>query len=468
MQSRESSSRGYVISGDRGFLDHAGAELLAYEQNLAVARELVRDSPAQAKRMSELDALARGKLEFVAANVALRDEGDTVVVARRVAGRHGKQLMDELRRKSAEMEVAERHDLERLSATAARTERDGVLAVGATALAILLLLAQSVVRARRDATELLHTSEELRRSEESYRVLIEHSGDLVRLHGADGHPFFVSPSAKHLLDYSPAECVAAAPYALVHPEDAGTAKYMLGRLQSGELRGGSVTYRLRRRDGEYRWFEFNMTRVDAADGSFRHYQSSGRDVTVRRRLEQRLAEQTEALRNLSLRDGLTGLYNRRGLLELSAQVVRVAEREQHSLLVLFADLDGLKAINDRLGHEQGDCAIREAAEILRATCRATDIVARLGGDEFVVLASNVDEAGIEILKQRLGRAVEEANDTPARSFPFAFSLGVARYDPTGPLPIETLIAEADARMYEAKVARRRGEGRDSRPLTGAV
>jgi diguanylate cyclase (GGDEF)-like protein/PAS domain S-box-containing protein len=345
--------------------------------------------------------------------------------------------------------------LEQRSATAKRSQRQTVFAIAIGALVLVLLLGLSLLALRRDAAELRVAAEELAESEERYRVLVENANELVRLHGADGHPFFVSPSSRTLLGYTPEECIQAPPFGLVHPEDVGLARYTLNRFQMRELKSGSVTYRLRRRDGEYRWFEFSFSRVDAPDGTLRHYQSAGRDITVRRRLEQKLAEQTEELRHLSLRDGLTGLYNRRGFLELSAQVVRVAERERHGLAVLFVDLDGLKAINDGFGHEKGDAAIVEAGEVLRATCRATDLVARLGGDEFVVLASKVDEESIDVLKARIGQAVAQANVSPHREYQLAFSLGVARFDPDAPVAIEALITEADARMYEAKQRRRR-------------
>src|SRR5262249_47716102 len=163
-------------------------------------------------------------------------------------------------------------------------------------------------------------------------------------------------SIEPLLGYPRAGDRPVSPFSLVHPEDLGATRYHLEMFNSGEARSGVVTCRLRRSDGEYRWFEFKVTRVDAPDGRFRHVQSAGRDITVRRQLEQRLADQAEELRHLSLRDGLTGLYNRRGFLELSAQLVRVAEREKHGLALLFVDLDGLKDINDRLGHARGDRA----------------------------------------------------------------------------------------------------------------
>src|SRR5262249_28917320 len=121
----------------------------------------------------------------------------------------------------------------------------------------------------------------------------------------------------------------------------------------------------------------------------------------------------------------------------------------------FVDLDGLKGINDRLGHEAGDRAIADAGEILRATCRASDVVARLGGDEFVVLANKLETASMEILKGRLDRAVNALNQSPDRDYELAFSVGFATCDPDLPVSVETLLAQADARMYEAKAARKR-------------
>jgi diguanylate cyclase (GGDEF)-like protein/PAS domain S-box-containing protein len=463
IRAQESDTRGFMITGDREFLEHIAADRARYERDVRSVRKLIHDNPRQLARLSEIETSAAEKTEVMAIGRALRERGMNAEVVQHVASLRGKILMDRIRDKVAQMEAEEKRLLEARSLAAARTQKQTVLAIASGAAVMLTLIAGSLLVIRRDAQTLRAAAEELAESEERYRVLVENAHELVRLHGADGHPFFVSPSAITLLGYTPEECIAARPFAFVHEEDVGLAKYTLRRFQMGELKNGLVTYRLRRRDGEYRWFEFNFTRVDGPGGELRHYQSAGRDVTVRRRLEQKLAEQTEELRNLSLRDGLTGLYNRRGLLELSAQVVRVAERQRHGLAVLFVDLDGLKGINDRLGHDSGDRAIIEAGEVLRSTCRATDLVARLGGDEFVVLASNVDEASIEILKQRIENAVAEANQAPGRDFQLAFSLGVARFDPSSPVSVETLITEADARMYEVKARRRPSSGAAPRP-----
>ena len=457
----ESGHRGYVITGDPAFVEHAPATRAHIFSTLKALGSLVADSPSQGARRLALETAVEQKLLFMAETAELRSTGDLEEATRRTASLRGKRLMDELRTLVSGMEQEEQQLLEARSTAAQRTQHETIVAIAGCAFAMFVLAALGFIGMQRDARELREAAAELADSEERYRVLVENVSDLVTIHRPDGTLSFVSPSVAALLGRTPEEARALAPTNLLHPEDVASARYAFEKLQAGDIASGVVTCRLRRRDGEYRWFEFKVTRVKDEEGQLRHYQAAGRDVTVRRQLEQRLAEQAEELRNLSLRDGLTGLYNRRGFLELSQQVVRVAERERHRLALLFVDLDGLKRINDELGHGSGDEAINEAAELLRTTCRATDLVGRLGGDEFVVLASNVEGEALDVLRGRLERAVAQANDKPGRSYPLSFSLGAATFDPIAPVPIETLLVEADARMYEAKLRGQRARARSS-------
>jgi diguanylate cyclase (GGDEF)-like protein len=172
-----------------------------------------------------------------------------------------------------------------------------------------------------------------------------------------------------------------------------------------------------------------------------------RDVTARR-----LA--VENIRRLSLTDELTGLLNRRGFTTLAQQQMRTAMRTRNRLWLLFADLDGLKTINDRLGHEAGDRALSEIARLLRtAPFREADIVARLGGDEFAVLATEISRADGATLGQRFQNALTRANEAPGREWELSVSIGVALFDPERPQALEDLIHEADRHMYEAKHSR---------------
>lgn len=175
-----------------------------------------------------------------------------------------------------------------------------------------------------------------------------------------------------------------------------------------------------------------------------------REVTERHQM-------VETIRTLSLTDGLTGLLNRRGFTTLAEQQFRTSVRTRNRLWLLFADLDGLKEINDRLGHEAGDRALREIADLLRnGTFRAADLVARFGGDEFAVLATEVSPTDGDTLVRRVEDALGRANEMPGRPFALSLSVGVALYDPERPRTLDELIGEADRHMYEAKQTQRTG------------
>ena len=161
----------------------------------------------------------------------------------------------------------------------------------------------------------------------------------------------------------------------------------------------------------------------------------------------RLRRTEEELSRLALVDDLTGLANRRAFVTVGEQFLRVADRAGESVLLLYADLDGMKAINDRHGHAAGDEALRQAARLLRDTFREADLVARIGGDEFcVLLPSRASEAkaGIDRLRDAVAAPV-------GASPPVALSLGMAEGSPG--CTIEDLISRADAAMYADKAHR---------------
>ena len=161
------------------------------------------------------------------------------------------------------------------------------------------------------------------------------------------------------------------------------------------------------------------------------------------------------LHDLSITDELTGLYNRRGFLTLAAQQLRIAERTKRGHLILFADLDGLKWINDILGHQEGDLVLQDAANLLRRSFRESDIIARLGGDEFAVLALESAPADGETLTAHLREEVGMHNEAANRPYLLSISIGMAFYDPGSRASLDELLTQADMAMYEDKSQRRR-------------
>ena len=170
-----------------------------------------------------------------------------------------------------------------------------------------------------------------------------------------------------------------------------------------------------------------------------------------RRSMQETAQAEEQLRLLSLTDDLTGLYNRRGFFALAEQQTRVANRDKKPMMVISADLDDLKEINDTFGHKEGDAAIAETAHILRESFRNADLAARIGGDEFALLLTG-GEAEFDggKLDGRLQEIVEKHNQKDDRRYKISVSAGFANFDAAGTHTLEERLHRADTMMYEQK------------------
>jgi two-component system cell cycle response regulator len=156
------------------------------------------------------------------------------------------------------------------------------------------------------------------------------------------------------------------------------------------------------------------------------------------------------LQTESLTDELTRLHNRRGFMALAGSHMKSAERTKKPFALVFIDLDGMKDVNDTLGHVEGDRALVEAASLLSRCVRQADIVARFGGDEFVLLLTTAENDWEDCIRRRLQQQVDASNAQPGRRYRLSFSVGVVRAEPDRWLALEDLVAEADAMMYRQK------------------
>jgi diguanylate cyclase (GGDEF)-like protein len=159
-------------------------------------------------------------------------------------------------------------------------------------------------------------------------------------------------------------------------------------------------------------------------------------------------EAEDAMRALALTDILTGLNNRRGFFVQAEQMFRLARRKRAGCMVIYADIDGLKLVNDQLGHETGDQLIRDAAAVLRESMRDTDVLARLGGDEFVAFALNDVHPGV--ILSRLTENLHAFNLVQDRTYTLSISTGVVRCDPGDDTSLLDYVQRADREMYAHK------------------
>ncbi|WP_414570657.1 diguanylate cyclase domain-containing protein [Nostoc sp. CCY 9925] len=158
-------------------------------------------------------------------------------------------------------------------------------------------------------------------------------------------------------------------------------------------------------------------------------------------------------RQLSLTDELTGLHNRRGFFLLAEQQLKIAQRMKLLCWVIFIDLDGLKQINDTLGHDIGDALIVDAGRLLKQSFRKSDIVARLGGDEFIVFISSYFKDA-DSIQTHLQTNIASFNQHQNRSYQISMSMGIQRYSPEINMSLEQLVARSDELMYAHKRLKR--------------
>jgi diguanylate cyclase (GGDEF)-like protein/PAS domain S-box-containing protein len=327
-----------------------------------------------------------------------------------------------------------------------------VTVAGYLALGVLVGLAvDRFARQRRDLEEAVEAAglarKQLTASEARYRLLFERSADLVYIHGLDaaGEPtrfIAVNDATCDLLGYTREELLGLTPRAI----DAAPAPGQLRRKMAELVQEGMVRYESvrRTRGGELIPMEISASLTEVQGELV--VLSISRDLRERQREVRRLEE-------LTLRDALTGLFNRRGLDVMLPQHAKRAKRSGSPVIVVYGDIDRFKALNDTYGHERGDDVLVAVASALRGAFRETDLIARLGGDEFCVIAETeeIESAG---LGERLDRAVAAAAERTG--LPFGLSHGYVVTDWRSLEDPRALLAQADARMYEAKHGRAGG------------
>ncbi len=286
-------------------------------------------------------------------------------------------------------------------------------------------------------------SKALQESEEHFRTAFDHAAIGMALVSPEGYWLRVNPSLCDILGYTEEELLNSDFQAITHRDDLGTDLAQVYRMLSGEILTCQLEKRFIHRDEYEVWALTSASLVHDATGNPLHFIFQIQDITERRRAE-------AAIQTLSLVDELTGLYNRRGFLAFSKQHLNSVHRNHKDLIVVYADLDGLKKINDSFGHKEGDRALIKTAEILKETFRSSDVLSRLGGDEFTVLAAVEPDGGAEAIIGRLEYKLQSYNSLKAVPYNLSMSLGYVLFNPEENRSIDDLMALADKAMYENK------------------
>lgn len=291
-----------------------------------------------------------------------------------------------------------------------------------------------------DITARKKAEEALKDSEERYRKVVENASEAI-LVAQEGRIRFHNRKTNELIGFSDEELESKAFTDFIHPEDREKVFQRYQARLKGEEVPSVYPFRVIDKSGRVRWVEINAVLI-SWEGKPATLNILN-DISERKIMEERLEQ-------LTVQDELTGLYNRRGFLALAEQQMKIEERRGQKLVLYFADLDRMKWINDTLGHQEGDRALQDLSRILKDTFRDADVIGRMGGDEFAVLALDMDQLDPRILMNRLADNLLAFHQREERPFHLSLSVGFAEYDPTHPVSLDQLLAEADRRMYEEK------------------
>ena len=296
----------------------------------------------------------------------------------------------------------------------------------------------------RDITESRRTQAELRAAEELFRSTFENAAIGVALVAPDGRWLRVNRALCSLLGYSADELLAGSFQDITHPADLHADLELVESVLAGRVDGYEMEKRYLRKDGTVIWALLTVSLVRADDGTPRHFVSQVQDITARKQAEAALAHQ-------ATHDDLTELWNRRRMDEELERVVTHARRYGSDAALLIVDLDGFKAINDRLGHAAGDAFLHAVGATLRTALRESDSCARLGGDEFAVLLPHSDEESARQTGERIVAGIGTLRSGPRPDDPRSTaSVGVALL--RAGLDYDAWMRAADKARYDAKGA----------------
>lgn len=274
-----------------------------------------------------------------------------------------------------------------------------------------------------------------------FQEMIENGSDGTALLNPDGTFVYASPSTARVIGNPGVSLVGRTIFDLLHPEDVRQAIESFERVLEEDGSSRTTEMRCRRSDGTWAWIESTTTNL-ASNPNVRAIVATYRDIGGRKRAE-------EKWRSLAVTDPLTGLKNYRGLVEAFEYELQRSSRTKRPFAVLLMDMDGLKRINDTLGHLVGNRAICRIAESMRENCRALDTAARYGGDEFAMVLPESDTESARFTAVRIEQSLCQGNEQP----PLSVSIGITSYPADG-CTAEELLNTADEKLYEQKSSRR--------------
>ncbi len=302
---------------------------------------------------------------------------------------------------------------------------------------------------------------QLAEREHLFQLITENAADMIAVIDCKGQRLYNSPAYQKILGYGPEELAATSSMDQIHPDD--RARVLEASAKARHTgRGERLEYRIRHKDGSWRFLESTASAIRSPEGETIGLVIVNRDITERKRTEERLAHQ-------SFHDGLTDLPNRALFLDRLQRAITLSRRHSDfKFAVLFIDIDEFKVFNDSLGHAAGDSLLIQIAQRLTASLRGADTIsrpgvgedaepsvgestlARPGGDEFTVLIEELHDPSDAIrVAERIQHRLAIPFDFNGQEIVLSISIGIA-FSNHGAVEAQEILGDAEIAMYRAK------------------
>jgi diguanylate cyclase (GGDEF)-like protein len=169
-----------------------------------------------------------------------------------------------------------------------------------------------------------------------------------------------------------------------------------------------------------------------------------------------VSENNTKLEEIAQKDELTGLYNRRGFITNAERELEEPSNQGKVAIICYADMDNLKMINDKYGHDDGDFALKTIAHVLQESFRDMDIIGRIGGDEFISLAVTGSDCDVDSMKERIEKVTKRHNQIAGKPYPIEMSTGIYKFKIAGKVDIYEAMNNADRLLYDEKIRKKKG------------
>jgi diguanylate cyclase (GGDEF)-like protein len=450
--------------------------------DFAALRAMTSDNNEQRKRLDRLEPLIHARLAVLQKSIIGHQNGANDESLQKNLSDQFTALVAQFVDQVREFETVEKDLLQKRSTRAEESVRKTSRIDGILGLSVFCFIVVATAGLNRELFRRQQTEQAVAKQKALLQSILDTCSDAIVVSDGSGQIILRNPAAKQLRSEMADRVAADVPQILGFYKPDGTTLFTyedlpLRRSLQGESVDNLEICVRHPANPAIRWSLASCRPLlgDKAEiiGAVVFY----RDITERKELENRLAKYADelkssnselqkaqvALQRLASVDELTGLNNRRGFLALAEQSLKLARRTRKPFVLVFVDLDGLKWINDTLGHSQGNRAIADLAFVLTDSFRHSDVLCRLGGDEFAILMVDASEETAGIVRGRLTEKVERLNREGNRPYRFSLSIGMLMCESDEKRTLEDMLEKADALMYQEKKKKSADRGKGHCP-----